>query len=66
MKLNISAAGQELPLTGLNTKAHQHVHKTLPLFPALSQIHAVHILAFYLFKIHFNIVIVFLEHRCTK
>ena len=64
-KVNIFAAAQELPsLYGVQKVINIFTRPCH--FSVLSQMHAVHVLAFYFFKIHFNIILVFLEHKCMK
>jgi hypothetical protein len=40
-----------------NLKVHCHVHKALPMVPALSQMDLFHTFLLYFFKIHFNIIL---------
>jgi hypothetical protein len=48
---NFSSASQEIPHILWNPKVHYHMYKRPPLVPTQSQVHTVHVIPYYFFKV---------------
>ena len=56
-KLTVSQAVEKFPVFHLTQTFHHNIRNSTPTVPITSQVYPVHLLPFYFFKTHFNIIL---------